>query len=192
MEMPMRNPHVFLVDDTGQTFPPRIESAVTVWLSRLKMTCPTLDETAVVEVLEEAARRLVRREARGGPLEHIHAYAWAAIRSVALSRLRLGRERVVQMTVQRPQHMPKPTGRGAAGPALDLEARVLLRQVLSQLTSIERRVFTLKVAGFSTREIAAHVGRAPATIDSIHSRAMARLRALAQQATPSRSRGEDR
>jgi DNA-directed RNA polymerase specialized sigma24 family protein len=192
MEVPMRKPPVFLVDNTGQTFPPRIEGAVTVWLARLRSTFPTLDETAVVEVLEEAGRRLVRRESTAGPIEHVHAYAWMAIRSVAVSRLRLGRERVAQMTTLRLHEGRRQTQAGFAVSGFELEARVLLSQVLGRLTAIERRVFTLKMAGFSSREIGERLDRAPATIDSIHSRAMTRLRRLAlDDAVPptSRTRG---
>lgn len=175
----MRRPSVFLVDGSGQPFSPRIEGAVLTWLARLRSGFPALDDTAVVDVLEEAARRVVRREERAGPIEHVHAYAWTAIRSVATSRLRLGRERVAQMTTSRSDKDGGATAilSGRFGPSV--EARVLLRQVLQRLTPLERRVFRLKAEGFSTREIAERLGRAPATIDSIHSRSMARLRSLA-------------
>ena len=175
----MRRPSVFLVDGSGQPFSPRIENAVLTWFARLRSGFPTLDDTAVVDVLEEAARRVVRREERAGPIEHVHAYAWTAIRSVAASRLRLGRERVAQMTTARSDkdRVSPATLSGRFGPSV--EARVLLGQVLRRLTPLERRVFRLKSEGFSTREIAGRLGRAPATIDSIYSRSMAKLRSLA-------------
>jgi len=177
LEVPMRRPSVFLVDGSGQPFSPRIENAVLTWLSRLRSVFPSLDETAVVEVLEEAARRLVRREASAGPIEHLHAYAWTAIRSVVVSRLRLGRERVVQMTDPRLNL----EGRLVAPPLpahLDIEANVLLSEAMRRLTPLERRVLRMRLAGFSTREIASRVGRSAATIDSQHSRSMAKLRAI--------------
>lgn len=175
----MRRPPVFLVDGSGQPFSPRVEEAVLTWLARLRSGFPSLDDTAVVDVLEEAARRVVRREDRAGRLEHVHAYAWTAIRSVAASRLRLGRERVTQMTTSRSERDGGPMAilSGRFGTAV--EARLFLRQVLQRLTPLERRVFRLKAEGFSTREIAGRLGRAPATIDSGYSRSMARLRSLA-------------
>lgn len=180
----MSRPFVFLVDGRGQPFSPRIEGAVLTWLSRLRSGFPALDDTAVVEVLEEAARRLVRREATGGPIEHVHAYAWTAIRCVAVSRLRLGRERVAGMTTGHSLEGRRAARAGTAGSSSDVESRVLVRQVLGHLSPTERQVFALKAAGYSTREIAARLNRAPATIDSIQSRAMARLRQLAGHRSP--------
>ena len=185
----MSRPSVFLVDGSGQPFSPRVEGAVLTWLSRLRSGFPALDDTAVVDVLEEAARRVVRREERAGPLEHVHAYAWTAIRSVAASRLRLGRERVAQMTTTRSDNDGGPTAMLSGRFGLAVEARVLLRQILHRLTPLERRVFRLKSEGFSTREIAERLGRAPATIDSIHSRSMARLRSLAGERPSERAPG---
>lgn len=183
----MASPRVFLVDGSGQPFSLRVEAAVLTWVSRLRLAFPTLDDVAIVEVLEEAARRVVRREASGGALEHIHAYAWAAIRSVAVSRLRLGRERVTQMTVQRPVQVDSLQPAHHRLPVRGAEAAVLLGEVLEHLSPVERQVLRMKAAGFSSAEIAEQVGRAPTTIDSMHSRAMAKLRSLAAGTFMSRS-----
>ena len=174
----MRRKTVFLVDGSGQPFSPRVEDAVLTWLARLRSGFPALDDIAVVDVLE-AARRIVRREERAGTLEHVHAYAWTAIRSVAASRLRLGRERVTQMTTSRSDRDGGPVAIPSGRFGSAVEARVFLRQVLHRLTPLERQVFRMKAEGFSTREIAERLGRAPATIDSGYSRSMARLRSLA-------------
>lgn len=190
----MRRPPVLLVDGSGQPFAARVADAALAWLPRLRAGFPTLDDTACVEVLEEAARRIVRRESGGHVLEHLYSYAWTAIRSAAISRTRLGRERVVQLMAdrQRPEAGARP--RAQAVTAADVEARVLLSQLLDQLTSLERRIFRLKAAGFSTREIALRVSRAPTTVDSVHSRSMVRLRALwtARPGVPAPRLGTDR
>ncbi|MGE4221990.1 MAG: sigma factor-like helix-turn-helix DNA-binding protein [Vicinamibacterales bacterium] len=93
---------------------------------------------------------------------------------------------------QRPEAGARP--RAQAVTAADVEARVLLSQLLDQLTSLERRIFRLKAAGFSTREIALRVSRAPTTVDSVHSRSMVRLRALwtARPGVPAPRLGTDR
>lgn len=174
----MRRPRIFLVDDLGQPLPTHVEQAVMHWLPRLRATFPSLEDATLVDVLEAAALRVVRRESRGGRLEHVHAYAWTAIRSVAISHVRLGAERLRSVTTEMTSDDPV-TGR-VRGPS-SVEARVLVRQLLRQLTPLERRVFWLKLAGYSTREIATKVSRAPTTIDSLHSRSLARLRAAARR-----------
>jgi DNA-directed RNA polymerase specialized sigma24 family protein len=42
-------------------------------------------------------------------------------------------------------------------------------------------VFLLKLVGYSTREIALRIKRSPTTVDSLHSRSPARLRACARR-----------
>ena len=53
---------------------------------------------------------------------------------------------------------------------------VLMRQVLDKLSQRERLVCIWKLAGFSTRDIARHLGRSDAAIDSVFTRAKRKLR----------------
>lgn len=176
----MARPQMFLVDSSGQPLPTHIERAVMGWLARVRAAFPSLEDATVVDVLEGAALRIVRREAQAGPIEHLRAYAWVAIRSVAISRLRLGAERLRSLTTEAlPDGATVPFG--ATVGAAHVETGVLLRQLLRQLSVLERRVFLLKLAGYSTREIALRVKRAPTTVDSLHSRSLARLRACARR-----------
>lgn len=172
----MRRPPLVLVDGAGQPFSDRVANAVVTWIPRLRAGFPGLDDTARIEVLEEAARRVVRRESGGRELAHLHAYAWTAIRSAAISRTRLGRERMVQLVMAPRRGDGIARVEAMASAATHVEARVLLRQLFDHLTILERRIIRLKAAGFSAREIAGRIGRAPATVDSVYSRALTRLR----------------
>ena len=54
--------------------------------------------------------------------------------------------------------------------------RVLMRRALEKLSHTERLVCIWKLAGFSTRDIARHLGRSNSAIDSLFTRAKRKLR----------------
>src|SRR6188768_3656090 len=90
-----------LLDSKGNPFDERIERVLAALLPKLQRRFPNLqDEVALTEVMEEAGRRITNREARGGPLERIHGYAWVTVRSVATSHLRRPATRLIQSTLE--------------------------------------------------------------------------------------------
>ena len=54
--------------------------------------------------------------------------------------------------------------------------RILMRRALEKLSHTERLVCIWKLAGFSTRDIARHLGRSNSAIDSLFTRAKRKLR----------------
>jgi RNA polymerase sigma factor (sigma-70 family) len=175
-----------LVDEHGAPFEPRLARVLTQMVAKLQRQFPACrDELLAVDVLEEAGRRLLRRERRLGPIENLHGYAWVTIRSVMTSRLRRGDARVAEHTVRsRNLEALVSVKSGARPAAADLERRVLLHQVLAGLSAHERRVCTMKAAGYSAGEIARFVGRSIASVDTVYSRAKAKARRLTATRRP--------
>jgi DNA-directed RNA polymerase specialized sigma24 family protein len=158
-----------LLDHNGQPFSARIEGVLRRLLPRLRREFPALqDDVAQVEVLEEAGRRLVIREARTGAIEKINGYAWVTIRSVALSRLRHGSGRLLQRTLAS-EASDAALSRVAAldGSADQIEQRILLREILAPLTRDEQQVCVWKFMGFSSQEIAQRRGSTVAAVDML-------------------------
>jgi RNA polymerase sigma factor (sigma-70 family) len=169
-----------LVDEQGTPFDPRVANVLTQMRVRLRRQFPACrDDLLAVDVLEEAGRRLLRRERRQGPIANLHGYAWVTIRSVATSKLRRSDARIVEASVRARDLDALVSARGAdRHPGDDLERRVLLGQVLAALTPHERRVCAMKAAGYTAGEIADAMGRTVASVDTLYSRARARARRL--------------
>ena len=168
------------IDEHGAPVDPRVEGALLQMRGKLRRHYPACrDELTAAEVFEEAARRLVRRERRAGRIENLHAYAWVTLRSVVTSRLRRGEARLEARTVRsRSADVLLASRRAIRHTARDVERRVLLGEVLAALTAAERTVCAMKAEGFSAGEIARAMGRSPASIDTLYSRAKARARRL--------------
>ena len=168
------------VDEHGTPVDSRVEGALLQMRGRLRRQFPACrDELTAAEVFEEAARRLVRRERRAGRIENLHAYAWVTLRSVMTSRLRGSEARLEARTVRSRSADALLASRLATRhTARDVERRVLLGEVLAALTTAERTVCAMKAEGFSAGEIARAMGRSPASIDTLYSRAKARARRL--------------
>lgn len=177
MEYP---PKFRILDEAGQPLSPHIEQALLALVPKFQRQFPSFrDELSLVEVLEEAGRKIDRREKRSGNIERLHAYAWVALRSVANSRLRRGDGRLAQRT------LPSEEGEAAldstparAGGADEIERRILLQQVLDTLTPEERRVCIWRKAGFSNKEIADRRGGTPHAVDMVLLRVKQKVRRL--------------
>jgi len=167
-----------LIDEHGALVDPRVEGALLQMRGRLRRQFPACrDELTATEVIEEAARRLVRRERRIGHIEHLHAYAWVTLRSVMTSRLRRGDARLEERTVRsRAVDVLLASRLATRHTARELERRVLLGQLLAGLTEDERRVCAMKAEGYSAGEIARAMGRSRASVDTLYSRAKERAR----------------
>ena len=167
-----------LVDSSGRPLPAHIESVLARLLPRLRRQFPMLqDDISLVEVVEEAGRRICAREQRGGPIEKLHGYAWVTMRSVATSHMRRGSIRLIQSTLEpeasRDQIATTPAESGSAA---QIERDILLREALDTLTPEEKLVCIWKRAGFSSREIAKFRGRSAAAVDTLFSRAKQKVR----------------
>jgi RNA polymerase sigma factor (sigma-70 family) len=170
-----------LIDEHGALVDPRVEGALLQMRGKLRRQFPACrDDLMASEVLEEAARRLARRERRAGRIENLHAYAWVTLRSVISSRLRRNDARLDSRTVRSRSADALLASRLATRhTAREVERRVLLGEVLAALSGDEQRVCGMKAEGFTAGEIARAMGRSPASIDTLYSRAKARARRLA-------------
>jgi DNA-directed RNA polymerase specialized sigma24 family protein len=167
-----------LLDSNGNLLPPRIERALVALVPRLRRQFPLLqDDSTLIDVVEEAGRRICAREERGGPIEKLHGYAWVTLRSVATSEMRRGPIRLIQNTLA-----PEASrDRIASVPAEDgsvaqIERDILLREVFETLSPEEKLVCGWKKAGFSSEEIARFRGRSVVAVDTLFSRAKQKVR----------------
>ena len=167
-----------LLDHDGSPLGVRTVRVLTRLLPRLRRQFPALqDEVALIEVLEEAGRRVESREKRGGPIERLHGYAWVTVRSVATSRMRRGATRLIQKTLEsKTSQVILASVRAVNGSAEEVERDILLRELLGKLSRKERLVCVWKRAGFSSQEIAKHQKRSVAAVDTLFSRAKQKLR----------------
>ena len=180
-----------LLGETGQPLDPRIARALIALMPRFRRNFLALvDDAVVTDLLEKAGRRLEAREHRSGPLVRLHGYAWVTLRSVALSELRRGALRVAQRTVESRSGLSRlATLPARFGRPEDVERATLLRELLAILSPEERLICVWKKAGFSSREIAKRQGRSPGAIDTLFSRAKAKLRRAVSVSTATGSAG---
>ncbi len=167
-----------LLDGSGNPFGAHIDRVLIRLLPRLRREFPAMqDEVAQVDVLEEAGRRLVAREARGGPIEKINGYAWVTIRSVAMSRLRQGSGRLLQRTMGADASdavLSRVTA--VDGSVEQTERDILIRELLAPLTRDEQRVCVWKFMGFSSQEIAQRRRCTVAAVDMLFFHAKEKIR----------------
>jgi RNA polymerase sigma factor (sigma-70 family) len=171
---------VGLVTEAGRPFSAHVEDALVSLVPKFQRHFPVLrDDLTLVEVLEEAGRRIERREDQGGRIERLHGYAWVTLRSIATSRLRRGDGRMAQRTLTAEEGEAAldatPTREGTAD---HIERTILLREVLDTLTPDERLVCIWKKAGFSSQEIANRRGGTAAAVDTMLSRVRQKVRRL--------------
>lgn len=167
-----------LLDSNGTPLGDRIERVLVGLLPKLRRRFPNLqDDVAITEVMEEAGRRIASREARGGPIERLHGYAWVTVRSVATSHMRRPATRLIQHTLApEASHEHIALARTQFGSPEQMERDILLREVLGTLSPEERMVCLWKMAGFSAQEIATALGRSVVSVDTLFSRAKQKLR----------------
>lgn len=168
-----------LVDGRGEPLAPHIDSALRRLLPRFQQRYPALrDDLVSAEVLDDAARRIAERERRSGPVDKIYAYAFAALRHATATWFRQGANKVSERALPA-EHSEVVLGalEASTGTAEQVEQEILLREVMAQLTPEERIVITWKAAGYSSEEIGRQRGTSAAAVDTLISRAKARIRA---------------
>jgi RNA polymerase sigma factor (sigma-70 family) len=174
MERPTNSP---LLDRHGQPLSEPIQRVLRTLVPRFRRQFPVLDDLALTEVLEEAGQRLANREASAGPMRRLRAYAWKTLRSVAVSRLRRSEMRVERATVrsEASRDAVSSFSSNLASPER-IEREILLREILTLLTPEERLICVWKTAGFSSREIAARLGRSVTGVNVAFWRATRKIR----------------
>lgn len=167
-----------LLDASGKPFAAHIDSVLGRLMPRLRREFPALqDDVEVAEVLEEAGRRIAKREQQVGPIEKINGYAWVAVRSIAMSRLRQGSSRLLRRTFgvdASDEAMTSPPA--VEGSPDQVERGILLRELLARLTRDEQRVCLWKFMGYSSQEIAKRRGTTANAVDLMFFHAKERIR----------------
>lgn len=174
MERPTNSP---LLDQHGQPLSEPIQRVLRTLVPRFRRQFPFLDDLARTEVFEEAGQRLADREASGEPVRYLRSYAWKTLRSVAVSRLRRSEMRVERGTVQSDAGRRTLSSLSSDLASPDrIEREILLREIMALLSSDERLICVLKTAGYSSREIAARLGRSVTGVNVAFWRATRKIR----------------
>jgi DNA-directed RNA polymerase specialized sigma24 family protein len=149
-----------LVDENGQPFSARIERALRDVTPKLLRQFSSLrDEVVVVEILEEAGRKIVHHEQQFGPIDKLHGYAWVTVKSIATTRMRRSAMRVARATLDSEESHAALNGLSAEfGTPERMESSIRYRQALMHLTPEEQLLCTLKRFGYSSRQIAHQQG----------------------------------
>jgi RNA polymerase sigma factor (sigma-70 family) len=167
-----------LLGEDGKLLDDRIVATLSKLVSRFRNHFPTLqDEVWVTEIFERAGWRIAKHERECGPLEKPYGYAWAAIRSHAISLLRGGSiefHRNRAETHAGPQLLSRL--RALDGSPDSVERQILLGELRAQLTPYEERVFAAKMAGYSSQEIARLLHTSAGAIDVVVTRLRRKLR----------------
>ena len=166
-----------LIDADGRPFDRRITQVLQKVAPRLRREFPALeDEVVVTEVLEEAGRRIVQREAKRGPLERLYGFAWVTIQNVARSRLQTRKAQVASLEA-RGEEFTVPLVAQEGSPE-QIERDLLLKELLSNLSEEEQEVILYKKLGLSTAEIAERQQRSPGAVDVLFFRIRQKFRDL--------------
>ena len=165
----------------GQPFAQQTERVLLSMVPRLMRHYPCLEsDDVLIEVLEEAGRRILRHEHNKGTIASLHGYAWVTLRSVAVTHLRgrVGRLRSQTMPWEEGGRMIDRAQSELATPR-QIEAGVLLEQLLTKLSPAERRMCLWKRDGLSSLEIAALRGGSVAAVDTFWLRIRRKLARVA-------------
>lgn len=166
-----------LVNPDGTPLDPRLARVLLRLRGRLCRHFPVGDDdVAVVELLEEAGRRLAARERTSGPVTRLYGFAWVTLRNVATSRLARTRTKGHLAEVTESTLLERLQAQD--GSAEHIEQRILLHELLARLSPHEREICVWKQAGFPSAAIARRQGRQVSAVDAIYSRAKRKLRDL--------------
>ncbi len=170
-----------LLDENGQPFDDRVQEIFERLVYKFRRHFPRVrDEVDAQRIFEKAARKLIERERQSGhEFENPYGYAWSTLWTVAISEARGGSIESHRIRAESSSafdvvaSLPSPDGT----PEL-LDRQVLLNEFRARLTEEEELVFSGKLAGYSSRQIAEWRGCSPEAIDNMFSRIRKRLRAI--------------
>lgn len=177
-----------LLDESGKPFEDRVQQIFERLVPKFRRHFPGVqDEVDFLKIFEKSAHKLVEHEREAGPLERPHGYAWATVRSVAISeargasieghRIRAESSTAFDLVARLPAPDNTPE---------QLNRQVLLNQLRDRLSPEEGLVFSRKMGGYSSRQIAKWRGCSPEAIDNMLSRIRKKLRAFVNENGTSR------
>ena len=171
-------PKLHLVDRRGSPLSERIRAALQSLLPDFRRQFPELrDEAVVVNLVEEAGRKIAEHEARNGQVEHLHAFARKTLTNLGISWIRGPDGKLNGRTLDSAKAgTALEAAKASHGAAEQIFKEVLLRQLFERLTEEERAVCIRRRAGFSSKDIAKELRRTPAQVDSTFHRALLKLR----------------
>lgn len=172
-----------LLDENGKPMDGRIVATLQKLVSRFRRKFPTIqDEVEVIEVFEQAGQGMARHERESGLLEKPYGYAWTALQTIAISKLRGGSiefHRNRAETRSGPELVSRL--RSLDGTPEQIERNVLLGEFRAHLTPDEELVYANKLAGYSSDEIGRLRGSSAAAVDVVMTRLRQKLRAFVNQ-----------
>lgn len=171
---------LMLTDENGKPLDERVSAALETVLPRFRRRFPRLtDEAVIAELLESAGRRVVRYEARHGPVQKLHGFTWTTLQHVTISYLR-GAGRALERNTVHPAAAGGNVAQipGKRGSPSEVEHAVFYREVLEQLSSEERFILIRRQAGYSSKEIAQALKTSAGRVDQIMFRTRQKLRRL--------------
>jgi DNA-directed RNA polymerase specialized sigma24 family protein len=169
-----------LLDGGGSPLDMRIQVVMRDLGLRFRRRLPRLDDDVfVTEVFEEAGRRIAAHEAEHGHVENLEAFAWTTLLNAARSRLARSSMRVVGATLgPGASAAVLRTLRAGQGTRDQVEAEVLVHEILAHLTPEEQDLYCWKVWGHSTREIAGKCGKSEGRVNTLVYRMRLKIRDL--------------
>jgi DNA-directed RNA polymerase specialized sigma24 family protein len=167
-----------LLDDAGNPLSRRLQQVLGAIPPRLRKRSPAFgDDLLVTDVLEEAGRRIAAHERASGPVADLDAYAWVTVVNVARSRMRHPSMRVASsMLGSEESQAVLGTLPSTQGSPEQIEADILVREVLAQLSPEERWLCSLKQEGLSSREIAREWSTSITRVNILFYRAKRKIR----------------
>ena len=168
------------LDADGKPLDERLSKVLNALLPRFRRRFPAIqDDVEVAEALEEAARRITKRERASGPIEKLGGYAWKALESIGVSLQRRGSMQIRFNRVESRTGLDVVSQlRAWDGSVEEIERGILLRQLEEHMTPEEKWIFNLKAFGYSSEEIAKLRGSSVNSVDKVMSRLKQKIHAL--------------
>ena len=172
-----------LLDETRQPLSSHVQQTLRDLAPRLQRYLPTLtDEVLLTEILEEAGRKIRHHEEHVGPIEKLHAYAWVTVRSVATSEMRRGSMRIARATLAGDEGAEVlGTLRSNRGTPEQIEADILLEEMLARMTPEEQMLCMWKKLGYSSRQIAKEQGTSIERVNTFFFRLKRKIREILRE-----------
>jgi RNA polymerase sigma factor (sigma-70 family) len=166
-----------LASPDGQPLPERIQQVLHDLLPKFNRWFPMIrDEAVVTGVFERAGAHIVEKERAAGPIARLHGFAWTVLRNLMISDLRTPRMKVEMGWIgSKEGELLMTRMKTGQGDPLAIEQRLAIDQALQLVTEQDRRVIVLKMANFTSHEIARELNISKEAVDQAYFRAKRRL-----------------